>query len=348
MAATGDRVPCVYVQNHNVVGLDPKDPLRVDYNNPFPGELDGVKDRATLKLDWSHGHNNAVVNGIGRIGYFTGGKSAQWVDEDMADTFTKQAVGFIERERDHPFFLFFATHDIHVPRVPNQRFVGKTGMGPRGDAIAEFDWSVGEVLATLEKLGLTKDTLVMLSSDNGPVIDDGYKDGAVAKLGDHKPGAQFRGGKYSRFEAGTRVPFLARWPSRVKPGVSDAVVSQVDLFATFAAMAGQKLGDADAPDSLDMSAALLGDSPRGREYVIEHSQRLALREGNWKYIEPTKEGEAFKPLTGTETANSPEAQLYDLSDDAGEKKNVAAANADRMKAMAEKLAALQKTSRTRP
>ncbi len=274
MAATGDRVPCVYVENHNVVGLDPKDPLRVDYNKPFPGELDGVKDRATLKLDWSHGHNNAVVNGIGRIGFFTGGKSAQWVDEDMADNFTKQAVDFIEREKDHPFFLFFATHDIHVPRVPNQRFVGKTGMGPRGDAIAEFDWSVGEVLATLEKLGLTKDTLVMLSSDNGPVIDDGYKDGAVEKLGDHKPGAQFRGGKYSRFEAGTRVPFLARWPSRVKPGVSDAVVSQVDLFATFAAMAGQKLGDADAPDSLDRSAALLGDSPRGREYVIEHSQRL--------------------------------------------------------------------------
>lgn len=348
MAATGDRVPCVYVENHNVVGLDPKDPLRVDYNNPFPGELDGVKDRATLKLDWSHGHNNAVVNGIGRIGYFTGGKAAQWVDEDMADTFTKRAVGFIEREKDHPFFLYFATHDIHVPRVPNQRFVGKTGMGSRGDAIAEFDWSVGGVLATLEKHGLTKDTLVMLSSDNGPVIDDGYKDQAVEKLGDHNPRAQFRGGKYSRFEAGTRVPFLARWPARVKPGVSDAMVSQVDLFATFAAMAGQKLGDADAPDSFDVTAALLGDSPHGRDYMIEHTHRLAICEGNWKYIEPAPGEESFKPLTGTETANSSDAQLYDLSDDAGEKKNVAAANADRVKAMAEKLAALQKTPRTRP
>ena len=348
MAATGDRVPCVYVENHSVVGLDPKDPLRVDYKNPFAGELDGVKNRAELKMDWSHGHNMAVVNGIGRIGYFTGGKSAQWVDEDMADTFTKRAVDFIERERNRPFFLFFATHDIHVPRVPNQRFVGKTGMGPRGDAIAEFDWSVGEVLATLEKNGLTRDTLVMLSSDNGPVIDDGYKDQAVEKLGDHKPTAQFRGGKYSRFEAGTRVPFLARWPERVKPGVSDAMVSQVDLLATFAAMAGQKLSDVDALDSLDLSAAILGDSQHGRAYVIEHSDRLALREENWKYIEPAPGAEPFKPLTGTETANTHEPQLYDLSKDAHENKNVAAAHSDRVKAMAKKLATHQKTTRTRP
>jgi arylsulfatase A-like enzyme len=348
MAATGDRVPCVYVENHSVVGLDPKDPLRVDYKTPFPGELDGVRDRTKLKMDWSHGHNMAVVNGIGRIGYFTGGKSAQWVDEDMADTFTKRAVDFIERERDRPFFLFFATHDIHVPRVPHQRFVGKTSMGPRGDAIAEFDWSVGEVLASLEKHGLTRDTLVILSSDNGPVIDDGYKDQAVEKLGDHKPAAQFRGGKYSRFEAGTRVPFLVRWPERVKPGVSDAMVSQIDLLATFAALSKQKLSEVDAVDSLEMSAALLGDSPHGREYVIEHSQRLALRQGNWKYIEPAPGAEPFKPLTGTETANTHEPQLYDISNDALEHKNVAAAHSDRVKAMAEKLAALQKTTRTRP
>jgi arylsulfatase A-like enzyme len=266
----------------------------------------------------------------------------------MADTFTKRAVDFIERERNRPFFLFFATHDIHVPRVPNQRFVGKTGMGPRGDAIAEFDWSVGEVLATLEKHGLTRDTLVMLSSDNGPVIDDGYKDQAVEKLGEHKPTAQFRGGKYSRFEAGTRVPFLARWPERVKPGVSDAMVSQVDLLATFAAMAGQKLSDVDALDSLDLSAAILGDSQHGRAYVIEHSDRLALREGNWKYIEPARGAEPFKPLTGTETANSDEPQLYDLSNDAGEKKNVAAVHPARVKDMAKKLAVLQKSTRTRP
>ena len=266
----------------------------------------------------------------------------------MADTFTKHAVDFIGREKDHPFFLYFATHDIHVPRVPHPRFAGRTGMGPRGDAIAEFDWSVGEVLGALERHGLARDTLVILSSDNGPVIDDGYKDGAVEKLGDHRPGAQFRGGKYSRFEAGTRVPFLARWPARVKPGVSDAMVSQVDLLATFAAMTGQKLGDADAPDSLDVNAALLGDSPRGRDHVVEHTRQLALREGEWKYIEPAPGAAPFNPPTRTETANSAEPQLYDLSDDAGESKNIAAGHADRVKAMAGRLEALQKNPRTRP
>ncbi|MBI5768710.1 MAG: arylsulfatase [Verrucomicrobia bacterium] len=349
MAATGDRVPCVYVEQQRVVGLDPADPLRVDYQKPFPGELNGVTDRATLKMDWSHGHNMAVVNGVGRIGYYTGGKAAQWVDEDMADTFTKHAVDFIAREKAKPFFLFFATHSIHVPRVPHARFAGKTGMGPRGDAIVEFDWQVGEVLAALEKHGLTRDTLVLLSSDNGPVVDDGYKDQAVEKLGDHRPAGPFRGGKYSRFEAGTRVPFIVRWPGHVKPGTTtEAMVSQVDFAATFAAMAGVKPGDNDAPDSLDVGAALLGQSPRGRDYVIEHSGRLALREGNWKFIQPAPQGVAFNKATATETANSPQPQLYDLATDPGEKTNVAAANAERVTAMGDKLAALQKNPRTRP
>jgi arylsulfatase A-like enzyme len=347
MAATGDRVPCVYVEQQRVVGLDPADPLRVDYQKPFPGELNGVTDRAKLKMDWSHGHNMAVVNGVGRIGYFTGGRAALWIDEDMADTFTKRAVDFIAREKDRPFFLYFATHSIHVPRVTHARFAGKTDMGPRGDAIVEFDWSVGEVLAALDKHGLARDTLVLLSSDNGPVIDDGYKDQAVEKLGDHRPAGPWRGGKYSRFEAGTRVPFLVRWPARVKPGVTDALVSQVDFAATFAAMTGQKLGDADAPDSLDVGAALLGESPRGRDYVIEHSGRLALREGQWKFILPAPQGVAFNKTTATETANSPQPQLYDLAADPSERNNLAEAQPDRVKAMGEKLAALQKATRTR-
>jgi arylsulfatase A-like enzyme len=266
----------------------------------------------------------------------------------MADTFTKAAVNFITREKDHPFFLYFATHDIHVPRVPHPRFVGKTDMGARGDAIVQFDWEVGEILAALERHGLTRDTLVILSSDNGPVIDDGYKDQAVERLGDHKPGAMLRGGKYSRFEAGTRVPFIVRWPGSVKPGTTDALVSQVDLLASFAALTGQKLGEKDAPDSLDMTAALLGTSPRGRENLVEHAGRLALREGNWKYIAPAPQAVAVQKNTNTETANLPEPQLYDLATDIGERKNLAAAQPERTQAMADKLAAAQKAARTRP
>src|SRR5207247_4855345 len=131
-----------------------------------------------LKLKPTHGHDMTIVNGISRIGYMAGGKAARWVDEDMADTFTKKAVGFIEKNKDRPFFLYFATHDIHVPRVPHPRFKGTSQSGTRGDVIQEFDWSVGQVLATLERLGLTDNTIVIVTSDNGGVMDDGYQDGS--------------------------------------------------------------------------------------------------------------------------------------------------------------------------
>src|SRR6185503_1095258 len=119
---------------------------------------------------------------------------------------------------------------------PNPRFAGKTTMGPRGDAIAELDWTVGKLLEHLDVLGLTKNTLVLFSSDNGPVVDDGYKDLAVEKLGSHRPAGPLRGGKYSNFEAGTRVPLIVRWPGHTKRGVSRALVSHVDFLATFAAL----------------------------------------------------------------------------------------------------------------
>jgi arylsulfatase A-like enzyme len=347
MAATGDRVPCVYVENHKIVGADPKDPIKVSYGKPFPGEPTGVTERDTLRMDWSHGHNMAVINGVGRIGYMTGGKQALWVDEDMADVFLQHGLDFIRREKDHPFFLYYATHDIHVPRLPHKRFVGKTTMGPRGDAIVEFDFQVGAILDELERLGLAENTLVILSSDNGPVVDDGYKDRAVELLGDHKPAGPFRGGKYSRFEGGTRVPFIVRWPARVKPGVSDALVSQVDLMASFAALTGQTLAPADAPDSFNILPALLGESAVGRDHVVEHSGKLALRAGDWKYIEPAP-GVALAVQTNTETANSPQPQLYHLARDPGEKHNLAATEPQRTAELAARLTALQESGRSRP
>ena len=153
MAATGDRVPCVYVKDHRVVGLDPADPIKVSYGKPIEGEPTGKAESGLLRLHPSHGHDMAIVNGISRIGYMKGGKSALWKDETMAETFTREAVAFIKRHKAEPFFLYFATHDVHVPRVPHPRFAGKSGMGPRGDAIVEFDWSVGEVLKALDETG---------------------------------------------------------------------------------------------------------------------------------------------------------------------------------------------------
>jgi arylsulfatase A-like enzyme len=294
----------------------------------------------------SHGHDMTIVNGISRIGYMTGGRSALWKDEDMADVFVGRAVAFLEKQREKPFFLFFATHDPHVPRVPHPRFAGKSGMGPRGDAIVQADWCVGEILGALDRLKLTGDTLVIFTSDNGPVIDDGYKDDAVAKLGSHRPSGPFRGGKYSHFEAGTRVPFIVRWPARVKPGVSDALVSQVDFLASFAALTGQKLADADAPDSLDTMAAFVGTSKTGRRELVLQAGGQALRVDRWKYMEPSKRAKLNEQVN-IELGNDTVPQLYDLATDPGEKTNVADKYAERVTEMAALLEKLRKQGRSR-
>ncbi|MBN2316171.1 MAG: sulfatase-like hydrolase/transferase, partial [Sedimentisphaerales bacterium] len=156
--ATGDRVPCVYVENRRVVGLDPYDPIQVSFGKPIGDEPTGKDHPELLKIHPSHGHNQTIVNGISRIGYMSGGKSARWVDEDMADAITEKAKDFIEKHKDQRFFLYFATHDIHVPRVPHPRFAGKSGLGPRGDVILQLDWCVGEITKTLDHLNLTEGT----------------------------------------------------------------------------------------------------------------------------------------------------------------------------------------------
>jgi arylsulfatase A-like enzyme len=332
MAATGDRVPTVYVENGRVVGFDPRDPITVSYSERVGDWPTGRANPELLKLQPSHGHDQTIVNGISRIGYMTGGRAALWKDEDMADVFTARAVAFLEKHRDRPFFLYLALHDPHVPRVPHPRFAGKTDLGPRGDAIVQADWCVGEVLTALDRLKLANDTLVLFSSDNGPVVDDGYEDGAVAKLGRHRPAGPFRGGKYSNFEGGTRVPLLVRWPGRVKPGVSSALVSHMDFLASFGAWLGGAARPGPPTDSEDMMAALLGTSRSGRATLVEQAGGLSLRHGNWKYIEPA-EGRAINPETGTELGNGSMPQLYDLASDPGETKNVAQGHPDRLRQM---------------
>ncbi len=346
--ATGDRVPCVFVEDHRVVNLDPKDPIRVDYKHPLPGELIGRDHPELLKMHPSHGHDMAIVNGVSRIGYMTGGKKALWVDESIAETITGKAVAFIERYKAEPFFLYFATHDIHVPRLPNPRFAGKTGMGPRGDAIAELDWSVGQILDTLDRNGLTKNTLVIFSSDNGPVVDDGYRDGAVEKLGNHKPAGPLRGGKYSNFDGGTRIPCIARWPGHIQPDrVSTALISQVDFLNSFAALTHIPISGDAAPDSFNMLPALLGESQQGRQYVVEHADALSILEGDWKLISPDG-GPKMNKNTNTELGNDSEPQLYRVSNDLGEKNNLAAQFPGRVKALSAKLEQVRRAGRSRP
>lgn len=328
MAATGDRVPCCWVENQRIVNLDPNDPIEVSYEKPFPGEPLG-KDHpemlTKLKPSPNHGHDMAIVNGISRIGYMKGGKQALWEDEFIADSIMTKAVQFIDTHKDSPFFLYVGTNDVHVPRWPHPRFVGKSGMGPRGDSLLQFDWIVGNILESLEKNGLTENTLIVLTSDNGPVVDDGYADRAVELLGDHRPWGDYRGGKYSNFEAGTRIPLIVSWPKEVKPSVSNALVSQIDLFASMASLMGKKMEPGAGVDSQDYLDAFLGKDKKGRDYVMEFAGVLSVSTGEWKYITPNNKS-AYNKLTNTELGNSKEEQLYNLKQDVGEKNNVAAAN----------------------
>jgi arylsulfatase A-like enzyme len=346
--ATPDRVPTVYVRDHRVVGLDPADPIRVSYREPIGDEPTGREHPELLRVKPSHGHDQTIVDGISRIGYMSGGRAAWWDDAEISSVLTRRAVDFIERHRDGPFFLYFAPHDVHVPRAPNERFVGKSGMGPRGDAIVELDWSVGEIVRTLARLGLAESTLVIFTSDNGPVVDDGYRDRAVELLGGHAPAGPLRGGKYSIFEGGTRVPMIVCWPGRVAAGTtSAALVSQVDYLASLASLAGVPLPDDAAPDSRDLLSALLGRSASGRDELVEQAGTLALLRGRWKYIEPGN-GRRVNAQTNTELGNDPAPQLYDLGTDLGERHDVAADHPEVVREMAARLQRIRSDGHSRP
>lgn len=342
MAATGDRVPCVFVENGRVANLDPDDPIYVSYQKNFPGEPTGKNNPELLTMLPSHGHNQSIVNGISRIGFMKGGKSALWKDDRIADELTAKAIDFIEQHKNEPFFLYFATQDAHVPRVPGPRFAGKSGMGPRGDVLLQFDWSVGEVMAALKRLGLDENTIVILSSDNGPVVDDGYRDQAVELLGDHKPGGPFRGGKYSLYEAGTRVPCILRWTGRVQPAVSDALVCQLDWMASLASLLGVTIPAGAAPDSENWLDAWLGKDLRGRSCLVEQNAQnnLSIITDEWKYIEPG-EGSPYNHQVNIETGNSPAPQLFHIADDPGETQNVADRYSDIVENLARKLAEIK-------
>lgn len=349
--ATGDRVPCVYVENQMVVGLDENDPITVSFKDKVGDDPTGLDQPELLKMKWHHGHNATIVNGISRIGFMSGGKAARWIDEDMADVITSKAVSFIDRHLathpSQPFFLYFNPHDIHVPRVPHPRFVGSTDMGPRGDVIAELDWTVGEILNSLDQHGIAQNTIVIFTSDNGPVLNDGYVDEAVDRVGEHRPSGPFRGGKYSAFEAGTRVPFLVRWPAKINPATtSDALVCQIDFLASFAALLQQTLPEGAGPDSVNTINALIGSDTVGRNHLVEQAGTLALRQGSWKLIMPSK-GPAVSKQVNIETGNSPDVQLHDLSADPGESQNVAAEHPERIEEMTALLESIQKNGTPR-
>ena len=354
LPTTNDRVPQVYLEDRRVVNLDPADPLWVGDRKPAEDHPTGITHRTELRMDWSHGHNGTIHNGISRIGFYTGGQAARFRDEDLADTWVQKSVAWIEAQRETPFFLFLASHDPHVPRMPHERFQGVTGLGWRGDAIAQFDWCVGELLSALDRFGLAEKTLVIVCSDNGPVMDDGYQDLALEKLGSHRAAGPYRGGKYSVYEGGTRTPFIARWRGRITPGVSDEIVSTIDLAASLASLTGATVPAGACGDSFDVSGVLLGEpGARGRDHLIVQDNGQAgvfgLREGKWKLLRHDSL-QARNVTVETKLANTPvpRFQLFDLERDPGETTDLLAAEPAVAARLQQRLETIIAQGRSRP
>ena len=352
LPTTNDRVPQVYVENHRVLNLDPADPLWVGKKKPSPDHPTGLTHRDTLKMDWSHGHNSTIHNGISRIGFYTGGHAARFRDEDLSDRWVEESIKWIESNRDHPFFLFFSSHDLHVPRIVHERFQGATKLGPRGDAIVELDWCVGELTKTLDRLKLSENTLVVFCSDNGPVMDDGYKDDAIEKQGKHQPAGPYQGGKYNVYEGGTRTPFITRWTGKIAPGVSDEMVCTIDLAASCAKLAGASLPNNACLDSFDVSDALCGkEKASGRDHLVQQDNgqggNYGLRVGDWKLL---RHDSKKTKNTGLRLQGRPVSRymLFNLATDPSEQHDVIAENEEIANQLKQQLQDLITAGRSRP
>jgi|TARA_R100000501_G_C2627046_1_gene120937 arylsulfatase A-like enzyme len=338
--ATGDRVPTVFLENQRVFNLNPSDSLLVDYKKPIPGGYpSGRNHPELLKQHTDNYHLSSITNGISRIGFMKGAKEALWVDEDIPFVLDTKVEEFIKEKSDNPFFLFYSFHDIHQPRTPNIQFVESSEMGPRGDVIAQMDWSVGKVIEHLEKENILNNTLIIFTSDNGPILDDGYLDYAKELVGNHKPGGKFKGTKYSIFEAGTRVPTIVSWNDQIEPGTSEALLSQVDLYASLANLLNISLKIEDAPDSEDHLSAWMGKKSVGRKYLLEEAYAYGLRMENWKYIHPKEDITIPGWLQNKKIDPGffEEPQLFDLSNDPSESKNLAENHPDIVEKMKNEL-----------
>ena len=330
--ATVDRVPSVWIENDRVVDLDRADPIAVSYQKDFGVEPNGVDRPDLLKVGADRQHSGTIVNGISRIGYMKGGKSARFKDEELPGTVARKSIEFLEANRARPFFLYVGLFEPHVPRVAVAPFAGSSEIGVRGDVIQQMDWVTGEILGALARLELADNTLVIFTSDNGPVLFDGYTDRSREDTKDHHPAGGLRGWKYLVYEGGCRVPLIARWPARIRPRVTDQMFGLVDLYATLAKIGGGIFSPDSAPDSLDLSPVLLGDTDSQlRDQTVLHgiANTLSLRSGDWKYVPATADGPASGMGSGANPSDArfaeshiAEPQLFNLRTDPAETKNV--------------------------
>ena len=348
--------PFVYVENHRVVGLVPEDPM------VYRAKAATKAYPEKMGLDW--------------IG---GGKAAHalYEDEKVATTLTGKAVKWIKDqnadENERPFFLYLATTNIHHPFTPAPRFKGKSKCGRYGDFIGELDWIVGRILAALDDIKAADNTLVIFTSDNGGMLNQG---GQAAWKAGHRLNSDLLGFKFDAWEGGHRVPFIARWPGKIPPGTtSGQLICNVDMLATMSAVVGRKLKNGQGPDSFNILPALTG-TPKGsiRDHLVicpRSKNHITLRRGKWVYItargnggftgrrigQHTLGGPAAHALThhvnsdiadGKIKSGAPPAQLYDLQADRSQTKNLYNEKPEIVKQMKALLDRCQKAKRTAP
>ena len=304
-------------------------------------ENDRVLARPTERFDLSHlptyligGNNNRGI------------RSPGFRYEKMVPRYVEETVGFIDRtsRSGKPLFVYFAPVTPHRPVSPNESFQGRSAAGLYGDFVHELDWAVGEIVAALERNSMGDETLVILTSDNGPELD-AYR--RVLEF-QHASMGEWRGVKRDLWEGGHRVPFIARWPGRIPAGsTSDEVICLTDLFRTVAGIVDYELPDGSGEDSYDVLPALLAkDSPnRIREATVHHSAKgnFAIRRGDWVLIdhpsgEDSREPEWFRRERMVRP-HEQEAELFNLGEDPQQTRNLAAARpelARELKALLEK------------
>jgi arylsulfatase A-like enzyme len=270
---------------------------------------------------------------------------------DVLPSVIDQTIAFIESQRKadpaKPFFAYVPLNAPHTPIVPTKEFQGSSGISPYADFVKQVDHDVGRLLASLDKQGLTENTVVIFTSDNGCSTAANIPE--LQKAG-HEPSYVYRGNKADLYEGGHRVPFLVRWPAQVKPAVSAALIGQFDFLATFAEITGAKVPAGMGEDSVSFLPVLLGAKESVRQGIVSQSINgsFAIREGNWKLLLSAGSAGWSSPKPGPEEAGLPPVQLYDLAKDPGERKNLQAEFPERVASMKAELEKLIARGRSTP
>ncbi len=280
--------------------------------------------------------------------------------EEVDLVFLDKSVAFLEdhlkSNPDKPFFLYHAMQAVHLPSYPAEQFKGSTEAGPHGDFIFEMDYIVGELLRTLDRLGVADNTLVMFASDNGPEVSTVLN---MREAHRHDGARPWRGMKRDQWEGGHRTPFIVRWPGKVGTGTtSDQLTSLTDVMATCAEITGAVLPNDGAEDSYSMLPVLLGTQGEKpvRRFMLEQtmSLELSIRDGHWKYLDHKGSGgnnynrSNLKPYVLEETDPQALGQLYNLEADPGETSNLYSQYPEIVKAMKSQLEAFRSSGRSAP